>query len=52
MSNFSSEASLAESRVIELADPKNPTQKAWQQIDEKDGAVVVCDLMMMMVMMM
>ncbi|KAF0976262.1 hypothetical protein FDP41_004937 [Naegleria fowleri] len=40
MSNFSSEASLAESRVIELADPKNPTQKAWQQIDEKDGAVV------------
>ncbi|EFC35737.1 predicted protein [Naegleria gruberi] len=36
-SNIADEINIAESRVIELADSKNPTGKVWQKIDEKNG---------------
>jgi len=38
---FETEVSTAETRVVELADIKNPTGKSWSKIAEKDGAVVV-----------
>ena len=38
---FETEVSTAETRVVELADVKNPTGKTWSKIAEKDGAIVV-----------